>query len=79
MSHTVEVPIPVESEAAAELSDERKRAAVGRIVSRLLRPTADHDPLLVAMDELGEDAAAKGLTADGLGAELAAHRRERQR
>jgi hypothetical protein len=79
MSTTVEIPIPIEADAAGDLADERKRAAVGRIISRMLRPTADDDPLLQAMDKLANDAAAKGLTPRDLDAELAAHKRERQR
>jgi hypothetical protein len=79
MPTTIEVAIPVEAEAAAALADERKREAVGRIVSRLMRPTADHDPLLQAMEQLSADAAAKGLTPDRLEAELAAHKRTRTR
>ena len=79
MANLVEVPIPMEPDAAADLTDERKRAAVGRIISRLLRPTPDHDPLLQAMDELGSAATAQGLTAERLEAELAAHKRERRR
>jgi hypothetical protein len=78
MPDTVEIAIPVEVEAAAALADERKRAAVGRIVSRIMRPTADHDPLLQAMEQLSADAAAKGLTVEGLADELAAHKRERE-
>jgi len=38
MAGIVEVVIPVEAEAAAVLRDSRKREAVGRIVSRILRP-----------------------------------------
>jgi hypothetical protein len=38
MTRTVEVAIPVEAEAAAALTDMRRREAVGRIVSRILRP-----------------------------------------
>ena len=51
----VDVVIPVDAEAAAALSDERKREAVGRIVSRILRPQPDHDPLVEAMERLGPD------------------------
>ncbi len=52
MAGTVEVLIPVDAEAAAALTDARKREAVGRIVSRILRPDPDHDPLLEAMERL---------------------------
>jgi hypothetical protein len=79
MPDTVEVAIPVEAEAAAALADERKRAAVGRIVSRIMRPNPDHDPLLQTMERLSADAAKKGFTPDLLVAEIAAHKRERAR
>ncbi len=79
MAGTVEVLIPVDAEAAAALTDVRKREAVGRIVSRILRPHPDHDPLLEAMERLSADAQAKGLTRETLEAELAAHTAERTR
>jgi hypothetical protein len=75
----VDVVIPVEAEAAAALSDTRKREAVGRIVSRILRPHPDHDPLVETMERLGADAQAKGLTDEAIDAELAAHKAERTR
>jgi hypothetical protein len=79
MTGIVEVVIPVEAEAAAALTDTRKREAVGRIVSRILRPLPDHDPLLEAMERLSTDATARGLTPETLEAELAAHKAERTR
>lgn len=79
MDATVDVVIPVEPEAAAALADPRKREAVGRIVSRMLRSEAGHDPLLEAMERLSADAKARGLTAEILEAELAAHKAERCR
>jgi hypothetical protein len=79
MAGIVEVVIPVEAEAAAALADARKREAVGRIVSRILRPQPDHDALLEAMARFSADAKTKGLTPDMLEAELAAHKVERTR
>jgi hypothetical protein len=79
MDGTVEVTNPLEPEAAAALADTRKREAVGRIVSRLLRPGGGEDPLLQAMEKLSADATAKGLTAQILDTELAAHKAERHR
>lgn len=75
----VEVLIPVDAAAAVALDDERKREAIGRIVSRILQPHPDHDPLLEAMERFGPDAKAKGLTQETLAAELAAHKAERTR
>jgi len=79
MPDTVDVAIPVEADAAAALTDRRKREAVGRIVSRILRPRPGQDPLLDAMDRLGADAKAKGLTPAILRSELKAHKIERRR
>jgi hypothetical protein len=59
MAGTVDIVIPVEAEAAVALTDERKREAVGRIVSRILRPQRGHD-LLEAMQRLGAEAKARG-------------------
>jgi hypothetical protein len=60
MAGIVEFVIPVEAGAAAALTDSRKREAVGRIVSRILRPQPDHDPLLEAMKRLSADAKGQG-------------------
>lgn len=79
MADVVEVLIPVEAEVAGALSDARKREAVGRIVSRILRPQPDHDPLLEAMQRLSADAKMKGLTRKALETELAVHKSERTR
>jgi hypothetical protein len=79
MTDIVDVVIPVEAEAAAALKDHRKREAVGRIVSRILRPQSGHDPLLDAMERISADAKASGLTQETLAAELAAHKAERSR
>ncbi|MGD0108073.1 MAG: hypothetical protein ABSC06_29180 [Rhodopila sp.] len=79
MAGIVDVVIPVEAEAAAALTDARKREAVGRIVSRILRPHPDHDLLVQTMERLGADAKAKGLTDELLADELVAHKAERTR
>lgn len=79
MAGIVDVVIPVEVEAAAALMDARKREAVGRIVSRILRPHPDHDLLVEIMERLGADAKMKGLTDEVLDAELVAHKAERTR
>ena len=79
MPDTVDVAIPVEADAAAVLNDERKREAVGRIVSRILRPKPGQDLLLDAMKRLGADAKTKGLTPDIVRSELEAHKIERRR
>jgi len=43
MTNTVEVPIPLEPEVAAELVDAESRAAAGRLLSRLLKPRKHDD------------------------------------
>jgi hypothetical protein len=79
LTNTIDVIIPVEPEAAAALQDARKREAIGRIVSRILRPHPGQDLLLDAMQRLSADAKTKGLTPEILEAELAAHKAERSR
>src|SRR6266849_4560544 len=46
MANVVMVEIPVSPEAATALSDERRRARIGKLVSEILRPSsAEEDPL----------------------------------
>lgn len=78
MEHTVDINIPVEADAAAALNTEQAREAIGRVVSRILRPTATDDPLLTAMERLSADAARRGLTQAVLDEELAAHNAKRR-
>lgn len=78
MDNTVEVSIPVEADAAAALDDARIREAVGRVVSRMVRPSEDTDPLLAVMERLSADAAERGLTQAILDEELAAYNAERR-
>ena len=74
MDKTVDVTIPVEPEAAVALADVRNREAVGRLVSRVLRPRSGPSPLAEAIAEMKADATAAGLT----DAELAAYNSERR-
>ena len=77
MDRTVDVTIPVEPEAAAALTDARNREAVGRLVSRVLRPRSGPSPLAAeAIAELKADARAAGLTDTDIDAELAAYNAE---
>ena len=78
MNNTVDVAIPVEPEAAAVLADPRNRAAVGRLVSRVLRPRSGPSPLAQAIAEMKADARAAGLTDADIDAELAAYNAERR-
>ena len=72
----VDVTIPVEPEAAAALLDPRNREAIGRLVSRVLRPHPGPTPLAQALAELKADARTFGLTDADIDAELAAYNTE---
>jgi hypothetical protein len=74
----VDVTIPVEPEAAAALVDPRNREAIGRLVSRVLRPHSGPSPLAQALAEMKADARAAGLTDADIEAELATYNAERR-
>jgi hypothetical protein len=76
MDETVDVTIPVQPEAAAALADARNREAVGRLVSRVLRPRAGPSPLAQAIAELKAEARAVGLSDADIDAELVAYNAE---
>lgn len=77
MAEVVLVQIPVSREAAEALGDEAKRQKVGRLVSDILRPSSpEHDPLAALIAEVKAQAAADGLTAEEIDAELAAYNAE---
>jgi hypothetical protein len=80
MDGTVDITIPVEPMAAAALNDARKREAVGRLVSRVLRREREQnvDLLFTAIERLGSEAEARGLTDEILEQELAAYNAERR-
>jgi hypothetical protein len=78
MDKTVDVTIPVEPEAAAALADARNREAVGRLVSRVLRPRSGPSPLARAIAELKAKARTAGLNDADIDAELAAYNAERR-
>jgi len=78
MDELVDISIPVEAEAAKALGDARKREAIGRVISRILKPSKDENPLLAAMERLSADAERRGLTQQILDDELAAYNAERR-
>jgi hypothetical protein len=78
MDKMVDVTNPVEPEAPAALADARNRGAVGRLVSRVLRPRAGPSPLAQAIAELKAEARAVGLSDADIDAELAAYNAERR-
>lgn len=78
MDNTVDVTIPVEPAVAEALTDVRNREAVGRLISRVLRPRSGPSPLAQAIAELKADARAAGLTDADVDAELTAYNEERR-
>jgi hypothetical protein len=78
MGYTVDVTIPVEPEAAASLHDARNRAAIGRLVSRVLHPRPGDDPVVEAIAALKAEVSAAGLTDAEIDAELDAYNAERR-
>ena len=75
---TVDIAIPVESGVAAALADARTRAAMGRLVSRVLRPRVGPSELARAIAEAQADVRASGLTDADIDAELDAYNAERR-
>jgi len=73
MADTADVTIPVEPQAAAALADARNREAVGRLVSRVLRPRSGPNPLAQAIADMKAEAGAAGLTDADIDAELSAY------
>jgi hypothetical protein len=78
MDKTVDVTIPVDAEAAAALADARNRDAVGRLVSRVLRPHAGPSPLAQAIAELKAKVRQAGLTDADIDTELSAYNAEQR-
>lgn len=78
MQTSVDVTIPVEPDVAAVLADRRNREAIGRLISRVLRPGTGADPLAKAIAELKAEVRAAGLTDAEIDAELAAWKAERR-
>jgi hypothetical protein len=78
MTDTVTVEIQVEAEAAQALQDNEQRRLVGQLVSRILRPAADNDPLSAVIARVKGKAHAAGLTDSEVDAELAAAKAARR-
>lgn len=78
MDTTIDVTIPVDPEVADTLRDARNRAAVGRLVSRVLHPHPGDDPLIEAIAALKAEVRAAGLTDEDIDAELNAYNAERR-
>ena len=71
------VELQVEEDTAEALRDDRRRAAVGRLVDRFVRPGPE-DPLLLLLERTAAQAAAAGFTDEDLDAELAEYNAERR-
>lgn len=69
--------VPVERATASALSDQRRRAAIGRLIDRLVRPGAD-DPLIALFERTAAEAEREGLTEPEIEKELAAYNAERR-
>ena len=78
MPDTVPVTIEVEPAAAAALGDPRTRAAMGRLVSRVLNPRPGPSELARAIAEAKAEARAAGLADADIDAELEAYNAERR-
>jgi hypothetical protein len=78
MTDTVTVEIQVEPEAAKVLQDYEQRRLVGQLVSRMLRPAANNDPLSAVIARIKGKAHAAGLTDAAVDAELAAAKAARR-
>ena len=75
---TVDVSIPVDAGVAAALDDAPTRAAVGRLISRVLRPRHGPSELAEAIAAAKTEARDAGLTDADVDAELAAYNAERR-
>lgn len=75
---SVEIAIPVEPSVAVALADARTRAAMGRLVSRVLRPRLGPSELARAIAEAQAEARAVGLTDADIDDELDAYNAERR-
>jgi hypothetical protein len=66
----IDVPIPVDAEAARALESPARREAAGRYLSGLLNGGRAHDILAEAIAETKREACANGLTDQEIDAEL---------
>ena len=78
MPDTIPVTIEVEPAAAAVLVDARTRAAMGRLVSRVLHPRPGPSELAQAIADAKAEVRAAGLTDADIDAELDAYNLERR-
>ncbi len=78
MPDTVPVTLEVDAAAAVALADARTRAAMGRLVSRVLHPRPGPSELAQAIADAKAEARSAGLTDADINAELDAYNAERR-
>lgn len=78
MPDTVPVTIEVDPVAAAALADARTRAAMGRLVTRVLHPRPGPSELAQAIADAKAEARGTGLTDADIDAELDDYNAERR-
>ncbi len=78
MGKIVQVEIAVEEEVASALLDPARRAQVGELLNRLIRPSDSGDPLGALLRRTRDDAVALGVTDELVDLELTNHKRERR-
>ncbi len=78
MPDTVAVTLEVDEAAASALTDARTRAAMGRLVSRVLHPQRGPSDLAQAIADAKREARSGGLTDADIDAGLAAYNAERR-
>lgn len=76
MEKTVDVTIPVDPETAATLANARNRAAIGRLISRVLRPRSGPNVLAEAIADMKAEARRAGLSDADIDVELVAYNAE---
>ncbi len=76
MNQATTIQIPVEPETAQALADPHRRAAVGRLIDRIVRPTREDDPLAAVLEAALRKALDAGLTVEDIDAELAVYNAE---
>jgi len=78
VNQVAKIEISVDSETARALADPRRLEAVGRLVDKMVRPSAKDDPLAAVLEATAAEARALGLTDEDIDAELAAYNAERR-
>ena len=78
MNQVTTIQIPVEPDTAKALTDTQRRAAVGRLIDRIVRPTGGDDPLAAVLEAAARSAQEAGLSDDDVDNELAAYNAERR-